>query len=80
VNANQASFPVRRMCQVLGVSPSGFYAWRERPPSRRALADALLTERIRAIHATSDGAYGSPNVHAELRDEGTRSAVSVSPA
>ena len=72
MNANQASFPVRKMCQVLKVSPSGFYAWQKRTPSRRALEDAVLTERIRAIHAASDGTYGSPNIHAELRDEGTR--------
>jgi putative transposase len=72
VNANQAAFPVQKMCQVLKVSPSGFYAWRKRAASRRALEDAVLTERIRAIHAASDGTYGSPNIHAELRDEGTR--------
>ncbi len=72
MNANQANFPVRKMCQVLNVSASGFYAWQKRPPSRRALAGAVLTERIRAIHAASDGNYGSPNIHAELRDEGTR--------
>jgi putative transposase len=59
------------MCRVLGVSASGYYAWRERPPSRRAMADAVLIERIRAIHASSDEAYGSPNIHAELREEGT---------
>ncbi len=57
---------------MLKVSPSGYYAWQERPPSPRAMADAVLTERIRAIHAVSDGNYGSPNIHAELRDEGTR--------
>ena len=72
MNASQATFPVRKLCQVLKVSPSGFYAWRKRPPSRRALEDAVLTERIRATHAASDGTYGSPNIHAELRDEGTR--------
>lgn len=72
MNANQAAFPVRKMCQVLKVSPSGFYAWRDRPPARRALEDAVLTERIRAIHAASDGTYGSPNIHAELREGGTR--------
>jgi putative transposase len=44
----------------------------ERPPSRRALDDVVLTECICAIHAASDGNYGSPNIHAELRDEGTR--------
>ena len=72
MNANQAAIPVRKLCQVLKVSPSGFYAWRGRPPSRRALEDAVLTERIRAIHAASDSTYGSPNIHAELREEGTR--------
>jgi len=72
VNANQAAFPVRAMCRALKVSPSGFYAWKERGPSRRAMEDAVLTERIRQIHVASDGNYGSPNIHAELRDEGTR--------
>jgi putative transposase len=72
VNANQAEYPVRTMCRVLKVSPSGFYAWLDRPPSRRAMEDAVLTERIRQIHVASDGNYGSPNIHAELRDEGTR--------
>ena len=60
------------MCRVLNVSPSGFYAWQERPPARRAVDDAVLTERIRKIHAASDEIYGSPNIHAELRDEGVR--------
>jgi putative transposase len=57
---------------VLKVSPSGYYAWQGRPPSRRAIDDAVLTERIRVIHTASDETYGSPNIHAELRDEGTR--------
>jgi len=72
VNANQADFPVRKLCRVLQVSTSGYYAWQQRPPSPRSLDDAVLTERIRAIHAASDENYGSPNIHAELRDEGTR--------
>ena len=60
------------MCKILGVSRSGYYVWLREPLSKRAREDAALTERIRAIHAASDGNYGSPNVHAELRDEGTR--------
>jgi len=72
VNANQADFPVRTLCRMLKVSPSGYYAWQQRPLSQRSLDDAVLTERIRAIHAASDDNYGSPNIHAELRDEGTR--------
>jgi putative transposase len=54
------------MCRVLGVSASGYYAWRERLPSSRAIEGRVLTERIRVIHAASDYTYGSPNIHAEL--------------
>jgi HTH-like domain len=56
----------------LGVSVSGFYSWQGRAPSRHAAADAALSERIRSIHAASNGIYGSPNIHAELRDTGVR--------
>ena len=54
-------------CRVLGVSTSGYYEWRGRPPSRRALADAALSVQIREIHVRSRGTYGVPRVHAELR-------------
>jgi putative transposase len=60
------------MCELLGVSESGYWAWAGRPPSDRALADAWLTERIRQVHAASAGRYGSPRVHAVLRREGIR--------
>lgn len=69
--ANQARYPVRSLCRVLKVSPSGFYDWRDRPPSARALADAVMTERIRSIHSESDATYGMPRVRAELLDQGT---------
>lgn len=59
--------PVRVACGVLGVSPSGFYEWRTRPPSPRQVADEELLETIRQIHSGSRGTYGSPRVHAELR-------------
>jgi putative transposase len=72
VKANQAGPGAATMCRMLGVSPSGYYAWRERPPSARAQADAVLTDRIRAIHARSRGTYGAPRVHAELLASGTR--------
>ena len=55
------------MCRVLGVSPSGYYAWLQRGSSRRAQRDADLLEQIRAVHAKSRGIYGAPRVHAELR-------------
>ena len=60
------------MCRVLGVSPSGFYAWRQRPPSARSRADAQLGLRMSAIHHRSHATYGAPRVHAELRAEGIK--------
>ena len=53
---------------MLAVSVSGFYAWAKRLPSARSVANAALTERIRAIHTKSRGTSGAPRVHAELRD------------
>ena len=72
MNANQADFGVHTMCRVLKVSASGYYAWRDRPPCRRALADAVMVERIRAIHAESDATYGMPRVRAELVEQEVR--------
>jgi len=72
MSANRAVHRVATMGRVLGVSPSGYYAWQERPPSARARSDAALLERIRAIHVKSRGTYGVPRVHAELKEEGTR--------
>lgn len=57
-------------CRVLGVSTSGYYAWLKRLPSRRAVANAEVLERIRALHQRSRKTYGSPRVHAELAAEG----------
>ncbi len=65
---NAAEFPVSLLCRVLGVSRGGFYAWRDRPASARALADAALLVRIAEIHAETEGIYGAPRIHAELRD------------
>ncbi len=70
MKANQADFPVQVMCDVLGVSRSGFYAYLARPPSRRAVEDAALTERLEELHARSRGTYGAPRLHADLREEG----------
>jgi putative transposase len=70
VRAHQAVYSVRRMCQLLGVSSSGYYAWLQRSPSRRQRADEELQERIRCIHERSRATYGAPRVHAELVAEG----------
>jgi hypothetical protein len=64
--------PVCLMCELLGVSESGYWAWCTRPPSDRALGDAWLTEQIRRIHQASSGRYGSPRVQAMLAREGIR--------
>jgi putative transposase len=60
------------MCRLLGVSTSGYYAWRNRKPSKRAVEDAALTETISAIHVWSRGTYGAPRIHAELADCGVK--------
>ncbi|MCR6712219.1 MAG: IS3 family transposase [Demequina sp.] len=59
--------PITVSCRTLGVSVSGFHAWRSRGPSRRDRADRELTAVVRAIHAASRGTYGVRRVHAELR-------------
>ena len=70
--AEQATWSVVRLCRILGVSTSGFYAWQQRQPSQRAGSDVALSARIRSVHADSHGTYGAPRVHAELRATGTR--------
>ena len=69
---NQADYPVQTLCRVLGVSPSGYYAWRSRAAAARSVSDAVLTERIREIHEYSRGTYGAPRIHAELKKQGWR--------
>jgi putative transposase len=58
------------MCRVLGLSPSGSYAWLTRPVSRREVAHARLVEEMRRVHPFSRQSYGRPRMYAELRDEG----------
>src|SRR5213078_2427437 len=70
VSENRAIHPVATLCRVLGVSSSGYYAWSKRSLSRRAKDDAVLIERIGAIHAASKGTYGAPRIHAELQANG----------
>lgn len=70
VERERARHPLRTLCRVLGVSPSGYRTWVDRRPSARASADAALIETIRAIHGVSRGTYGAPRIHAELRTRG----------
>ncbi len=70
MKAHQAEFPIVTMCRVLEVSTSGYYGWLRRHPSKRDQDDAMLTQKIRAIHRWSRGTYGAPRIHAELQEEG----------
>ena len=72
MSENRANYPIAVMCRVLGVSPSGYYAWVKRPPSRRAVMDAALTEKICSAHAASKGTYGAPRLRIDLAEAGMR--------
>ena len=69
IEAQKAHYTVSLLARVLGVSRSGYYAWRARTPSDRATANTELTGRIREIHKESRGTYGYPRVYAELRSQ-----------
>ena len=58
--------PVEVSTRVCSVSNSGFYMWRKRPPSTRAIRHAWLTDQIIDVHLASRGIYGARRVHAEL--------------
>jgi putative transposase len=72
IEAEKARHSVPRLCRMLGVSRSGYYAWRSRLPSKRARFDAVLSEKIETIHRNSRATYGAPRIHAELRAIGIR--------
>ena len=63
-------FPVIRMCGVLRVSPSGYYAWRQRPPSAREMANQELVKQIEVVYHDHHGVYGSPRIYRELHEQG----------
>jgi putative transposase len=75
IQAHRGEHPIRRLCQVLGVSRAGYYAWHRRQqqgPGPRAVADGALARTIAQVHRASQARYGSPRVHAELRATGVR--------
>jgi putative transposase len=67
IAAEKANHPISLLCELLGVSRSGFYAWERRLPSSRDLGDAWLLELIKDIHSQNRRVYGAPRIHAELR-------------
>ena len=72
MKAHQARWPIATQCRVLGVSLSGYYAWRTRPPSKRAQVDADLKAHIKALHTRSDSTYGAPRIWKDLMGVGIR--------
>lgn len=70
IDANKAAIPIDRMCGLLGVSVSGFYAWKDRGASQRQLDDMVLLAHIRSQFASSHETYGAPRMHVELREDG----------
>jgi putative transposase len=72
VDAEKAKYPVEVLCDVLGVSRSGFYAWKQQTPSARSRRRARLTLEIAAAHKKSKRRYGSPRVYRALRAKGER--------
>ena len=72
IDTYRSKFEVGKMCRALRVSRSGYYAWRNKPESDREKENEKLVAEIRDIHERSRHTYGSPRVHAELRDKGYR--------
>lgn len=70
IDEAKKEFPVHRLCTVLGVSESGYFAWKDRPASRRQNEDLVLLAHIRAQFSSSSETYGAPRMHAELTEDG----------
>jgi hypothetical protein len=69
---HQEGYPVTRLCRLAAVSSSGYYAWVNRQPSRRAKENGELIAAMRQIHEEVSQRYGSPRMHAELLQRGYR--------
>ena len=70
IDGHRDEFPVKLMCKVLGVSTSGYYAWRSRPPSEREMANRALTAKIKEEFEKSGETYGSPRIYQVMRKLG----------
>ena len=70
IDAKKVDLPIDRMCALLTVSVSGYYAWKHRGPSQRQLDDMVFLAHIRAHFAASNGTYGSPRMHVDLCEDG----------
>ena len=69
IDDHRDELPIMLMCKALNVSPSGYYAWRQRPPSAREMANQKLYEKIEAVYEANYQVYGSPRIYRELRKQ-----------
>ena len=77
IDDDRDDWPVRVMCRVLRVSPSGFYAWRDRPVSDQAARRTELAKKVQQIFKDNRRVYGSPRVHEQLLADGDRCSVNT---
>lgn len=70
IENHRNDLPMTRLCKVLDVSPSGYYAWRQRPASAREMANRELVKKIEVVYNDSYGTYGSPRIYRELQAQG----------
>ena len=77
IEEHKDRWPVRLLCETLEVSPAGYYAWRQRPPSAQEQRQDTLLAQIRVIHAEVKQRYGSPRVHAALAAQGEACSVNT---
>lgn len=70
IDEAKKDFPVQRLCKVLDVSPSGYFAWKNRPASRRQREDLVLLAHVRSAFSLSHETYGSPRMTHEVREQG----------
>ncbi len=70
IEKHRSSFAVEKMCRVLKISKSGYYAWRDKPKSKRGLANEKLDHHIKAIYKKNKGSYGSPRITKALNEQG----------
>ena len=68
IDQAKAAFPVQRLCRVLGVSQSGYFAWKDRPASHRQREDMVMLAHVRSAYALSHETYGSPRIYEELKE------------
>ena len=77
IEAHRGCWPVRLMCQVLGVASGGYYGWRGRPVSPRTQRREALVDAIEAVHVEVKARYGSPRIHVELAARGQACCVNT---